>query len=93
MQSLLLCAGLRSGTRRCSMAPKAAPPARTDAPGRGMAASKGPGPSRLGNAGRLTDAVTPRSIMTAVAQQQPGSLDQDDADPLDCPDYYWSDSD
>ena len=66
-------------------APKAALPA---APSRGLAASKAS--SRVAQQ-RTAEVVTPNGIMAAVAQQQPRLVDDEADDPLDCPDYYWSD--
>ena len=66
-------------------APKAAPPAATS---RGPPANKASG---RGTQQRNAEIVTPNGIMAAVAQQQPRLVDDEADDPLDCPDYYWSD--
>ncbi len=94
--SVALAAGTEMFQRICRLAqrhktarqaPKAGPP-----PGpcsRGLAACNGPAPSRLSKA---AGPHTPNSIMAQVAEQtQQQQIDDDAVDPLDCPDYYWSD--
>ncbi|KAK9832971.1 hypothetical protein WJX74_003179 [Apatococcus lobatus] len=68
-------------------APKAAPPT---GPSKCPAASQ---PHGRAYQHRTAAMVTPNGIMAAVAQQQPRLMDCEDDDPLDCPDYYWSDDD